>query len=217
MWREVNKNTFINATVYIGKRFMCFVRISTGICMQNKKHTNTLNKLDARDAHNLWSEGKKMKPLLPQLSFFKIISCSQILAWTRKLSALFLQEKLNLNGSARQGDLSAGFFLLHGCLQEIERTWPLVDGAGMERGRRLPCDPRGRAALHGAGEHDGHVLPDGVGPQRDVEVWGLLIETLQVLDVCGRLPLHLKSRGGKGSQAKTRLKWTWSLLFGWGW
>lgn len=72
------------------------------------------------------------------------------------------------------------------------------DCAGMVYERCLPCDLRGWAALYGAGEHDGHVLPDGVGPQRDGKVRGLLTEKLQVLDVCGGLFLCLKSqRGGE--------------------
>lgn len=50
---------------------------------------------------------KKLKPLLPQFSFFKIINCSQILAWTGELSlSLFLEMKLKLNDSARRDDLS---------------------------------------------------------------------------------------------------------------
>lgn len=54
--------------------------------------SNTLNQLVDRDAHNLWSR-KILEPLLPQLSFFKRINCSQILAWTGELV------KLNLNDS----------------------------------------------------------------------------------------------------------------------
>lgn len=54
-------------------------------------------------------KGKKIH-YFHNCAFSKTISCSQTSAGTRKLSALSLQEKLNLNGSARQGELSAVFF-----------------------------------------------------------------------------------------------------------
>ena len=56
----------------------------------------------------------------------------------------------------------------------------------------LPGGPRRWASLDGAGDFDPHALPHHVGSQWDREVWGLLTQVLQILQMDGSLLLSLE-------------------------